>query len=166
MPPSHNPPAQPNVTLLLVDAIGHLIEQSRAQLEQSKAEFEWFKSHLNCATKQDLKEMENRLHMEIQEAIDAMTELSTASDGLSIKMDGIVTAVDKLVVDTGKLITLITSGGTKLTPAQEAAVATVRASSAKATAATASGAAEGDKVDAAVAAADAVLPTPAPAGTL
>ena len=85
--------------------------------------------------------------MKIQDAIDALTNLSTASDGLSVK-------VDKLVADTTALITAI--GSTDLTPDQQAAVAKAQAS---ATAASA----EGAQVDAAVTAADSVLPTPAPA---
>lgn len=99
------------------------------------------------ATKCDLQEMEKRIIMKVQDAIDALTNLSTAADGLSTK-------VDKLVTDTTGLITEL--GSTDLTPDQEAAVAKAQAS---ATAA----AAEGAKVDAAVAAADQVLPTPAPA---
>ena len=91
--------------------------------------------------------MEKRIIMKIQDAIDALTNLSTASDGLSVK-------VDKLVADTTALITAI--GSTDLTPDQQAAVAKAQAS---ATAASA----EGAKVDAAVTAADSVLPTPAPA---
>ena len=93
--------------------------------------------------------MENRINMKIQDAIDILTTLSTASDGLSVK-------VDKLVIDTNALIAEL-GNPTALTPEQQAAVAKAQAS---ATAA----AAEGDKVDAAIAAADAVLPTPAPAG--
>lgn len=88
-----------------------------------------------------------RIIMTIKDAIDALTTLSTASDGLSVK-------VDRLVTDTQNLIRALSSAD--LTPDQQAAVTKAQAS---ATAA----ATEGDKVDAAVTAADAVLPTPAPA---
>jgi len=85
--------------------------------------------------------------MTIKDATDALNNLSTASDGLSVK-------VDKLVDATTGLISAL--GNVTLTPEQEAAVA-------KAQSAATAAAAEGDKVDAAVAAADKVLPTPAPA---
>lgn len=97
---------------------------------------------LNC-----LHQLKDEVIMKTQDAIDALNALSTASDGLSVK-------VDNLVKDTTALITAL--GTTDLTPDQQAAVTKAQAS---ATAA----ANEGDKVDAAVKAADAVLPTPAPA---
>ncbi len=59
--------------------------------ETGKAQAEWFKSHLDCATKQDLKEMENR----IMEAIDKFAAaVNTAFDSLGSAADSLVTAVD------------------------------------------------------------------------
>jgi hypothetical protein len=84
----------------------------------------------------------------IADAFAALTALSTASDGVSVKLD-------KLIADTEALIASL--GSVALTPAQEAAVTAAQASIATATAA-------GDKVDAEVAKADGVLPKPAPAG--
>lgn len=103
--------------------------------------------HLNRILER-IEQMERIIIMKIQDAIDALTTLSTASDGLSVK-------VDKLVADTTSLIAAL-GNPADLTPDQQAAVA-------KAQASTTAAAAEGDKVDAAVTAADAVLPTPAPA---
>lgn len=101
------------------------------------------------ATKQDLQEMEKRITMQVQDAIVAMTNLSTAADGLS-------SHVDPLIAATNALVLAVQNGGT-LTPEQEAAVAVAQKASTDASA-------QAAKVDAAVAAADQVLPTPAPAG--
>ena len=93
------------------------------------------------------KHQTERLNMNVKDATDALNNLSTASDGLSVKVDHLVEAT------TGLISAL---GNATLTPEQEAAVT-------KAQAAVAAAETEGDKVDAAVAAADKVLPTPAPA---
>ena len=86
--------------------------------------------------------------MQVQEAIDTLNTLSKAADGFSIR-------ADKVDADIRKLIAAFSSG--TLTPAQTAAVDAAKKS-------TADLAAAGDKVDAAVLAADQVLDTPAPAG--
>lgn len=127
---------------LLTEAIVSLAENAKAQTE-------WLKSHLSAVTKQDLEEMERRFNNRMQEAIDALVKVSTAADSLSIK-------VDKLEAATTKLIEVVKSGGTP-SPALKAAIATAEAAAANA-------AREGDEVDAAVKAADEVLPEPAPAG--
>lgn len=89
-----------------------------------------------------------RLIMKIQDAIDALTSLTTAANGLSGKSDTLAT-------DTSALITAL--GDADLTPDQQNAVTQAQASVAAVNA-------ESEKVDAAVAAATAALP-PAPPAT-
>ena len=87
--------------------------------------------------------------MNIKDATDALNALSTASDTLSLK-------VDKLVTDVGAVLTLV-KDGPALTPEQEAAVN-------KAKVTLAAVIEDQGQVDAAIAAADEVLPQPAPPG--
>lgn len=84
---------------------------------------------------------------QLNDLIAASTTLSTASDALSVKLDALVVASDAV---------LAALQNADLSPAGEAALATLKASAA--TAATA-----GDKVDSEVAKLDKVLPSPAPA---
>lgn len=105
-------------------------------------------AHNNHAILDRLAEIKEQIIMTVQQGIDIATQLSTVSDSLSTKLDHLEADVTALI---GSL------GTADLTPEQEAAVAKVSASLATTTA-------QGDKVDAAIVAADKVLPTPAPAG--
>jgi len=132
----------------LCNSISSLTLAVRELGDLEKSRWEWCKSHYDLATKQDLRDMENRLMMTIAQAIEVLNTLSTATDTLSIKVDHVVEDVTRLIAGLGKL---------DLSPEQEALVEKAKASiTAAATA--------GDKADAAVLAADNALPHPAPAG--
>jgi len=92
--------------------------------------------------------LEQKIMATAQELIDAATTLSTAADGVSVKLDTLITAADAVIVALQNV---------QLPPAADAAVAALKNS-------TAIAAAAGDRVDAEVVKLDAVLPTPAPAG--
>lgn len=119
-------------------------------LAELKSVVAGLQASLSHATKTDLHEMERRLTMLEKEELDAINAMSAAADSVSLK-------VDKVQADVTGLITLVKAGGQ---PSQAVADAI-----AKLQASTAALAAGGDKLDTTIAAADAVLPAPAPAGT-
>jgi len=131
------------------EAISLLTRELREDREQRKIEFEWHKSHSNLATKQDLEGMEKRIMAKLEDLCTAATALSTASDSLSVKVDDLVTKVDKA-------LTLI--GTTDLPDNAVAALEALKKSRDTVVA-------QGDRVDSEVLKLDAILPTPAPAGT-
>ncbi len=105
------------------------------------------KSHSEFITKNDLREMEQRIMSKLDDLIQASATLSTASDALSVKLDALEVKVDAVVAALQNA---------DLPPAGVAALAALKASTTQAAAA-------GDKVDAEVAKLDTILPTPAPA---
>jgi len=105
------------------------------------------KPHDGLATKKDLDDWGHKIMAKIDDLVAAATALSTASDGVSVKLDNLITKVDAVVASLQNA---------DLTPAQEAALEALKTSAATA-------ASEGDKVDAEVAKLDTLLPTPAPA---
>lgn len=132
---------------VIIDAIFGLTKAIHCLNDKLSSGCEMPKSHSTFITKQDLIEMEIRITMKIEDLIAAAAALSTASDGVSVKLDALILKVDAAVAALSNA---------DLTPAQEAAVNALKVSAAAA-------AAEGDKVDAEVAKLDKILPTPAPA---
>jgi len=112
--------------------------------------FEWQKVHANLATKHDLQEMEKRIMAKVEDLIKAATELSTASDAVSLRLDNLITKIDAFIAAVPTA---------DLSPEGEAALAALRTSRDSAVAG-------GDKVDAEVTKLDGLLPTPAPAGQI
>jgi len=98
------------------------------------------------ATKQDLEELKQLIMVTAQQLIDAGTALSTAADGLSVKVDKLVDAAEAAIVALQNV---------SLPPGADVALANLQK-------ATTAAAVEGDKVDAEVVKLDAVLPAPAP----
>lgn len=110
-----------------------------------------------AVTKTDLEQMEGRLSAKLDQImafeddeIAAINALSTAADSFSLR-------ADKVQTDITALIALVQTAN----PAPSQAL---RDAITKAQTSTAALAAAGDKTDAAIAAADKVLPAPAPAG--
>jgi hypothetical protein len=92
--------------------------------------------------------LEIHIMAKLDDLIAAATALSTASDGVSVKLDNLIAKVDAFIAAVPS---------SDLSPAGEAALAALVTAKNNA-------AASGDKVDAEVTKLDGVLPTPAPPG--
>lgn len=77
----------------LADTLSDVVKAIDANTKQRKHEFDWFRSHLDLATKQDLKDMENRIMSKISEYIDRVNakfdEIDTGLTGLTTAVSGI-----------------------------------------------------------------------------
>lgn len=83
----------------LAEAISSLAESIIVLSNEKKTEFEWFRSHLLFATKQDLDRMECRI----------MSAISVYSERVNAKLDNFATSVDGLVSDVAFLKAKITA---------------------------------------------------------
>jgi len=77
----------------LAASIDNLAQAIVILSNEKKTEFEWFKSHLQFATKNDLKEMENKI----------MSAISDYAAAQNTKLDALATSVDGIVADVAFL---------------------------------------------------------------
>jgi chromosome segregation ATPase len=92
-----------------ISLLAHELHETR---QERKLEFEWFRSHLNFATKSDLKEMEKRI-MATQAELSADLKAVLAQQ---VKTQGeiatVQASVDTLKVQVADLQAIIDAGGT------------------------------------------------------
>lgn len=106
----------------ILHAISLLTSELHALREQTKTEFDWFKSHAGLATKQDLKETETKIMSKITDWADQeQADLSSISSTLDTIVAGIA-ALDALIT------ALQNSQGT-LSASDQAALDAIQASS-------------------------------------
>jgi len=91
----------------LEGVISNVVVAIEEHTRQRKTEFDWFKSHIILATKQDLKEMENRIMSAISDFGNAVNakfdELGTAVDGVAADVDFLKAEIKKLQDNPGPI---------------------------------------------------------------
>lgn len=100
----------------LADALLDVVGAIEAYTKQRKTEFDWFKSHIDLATKQDLKEMEKRIMSVISEFAAKQNAFNTRQ-GAAI--DKAVAAVQGIIADIKTLndkITELQNSSGEVTP--------------------------------------------------
>jgi cob(I)alamin adenosyltransferase len=96
----------------LAEAVYVLAVEVKALRDQKSSEFEWFKSHLQLATKTDLKEMEKRImatQAELAADLKAVLEQQKKTSG---EIKTVQDSVDALKVKVAELEAIIAAGGT------------------------------------------------------
>lgn len=96
---------------LLSESLHNLADALRGLNEQRTIEFEWFKSHLYLATKQDLRQMEKRI----------MSKISEWADRVEPKLDSVQTGIDELQ----RLVTEFQNSPGTLSPEDQARLDTI-----------------------------------------
>ncbi len=76
----------------------HIAHELRAINETLKTGFEWFRLHAHLATKEDLKQLGDKIMSKIS---DYVTAVETQLDGIGQNVDGLVTAIGDISTSIG-----------------------------------------------------------------
>lgn len=110
----------------MADALSDVVRAIDAHTKQRKTEFDWFKSHLALATKQDLKDMEKRIMATQAEILADLKAAIVSLKQVNEDTKDAQASIDELKAKIVELEALIQAGGA-ITPEIAEAVAEVKA---------------------------------------
>lgn len=110
----------------LAEALCAIAHELRELRKQKHIEFDWFRSHLELATKNDLKEMEKRIMASQAELTADLKAVLAQQQKTSAEIATLQSSVDAQTVKIAELEALVAQGGT-ITQELIDAVAAVKA---------------------------------------
>ncbi len=93
----------------LLTAISSLVQQMQSDRKEKRREFEWFRSHFELVTKQDLEQTEKRIMITQQELVDGLNKIKEQVGKVAKEQSD---RFDTLTAKVAELTAIIAAGGT------------------------------------------------------